>query len=286
MEATIPGDKLGVILKLGVFAFIAIAGLALFSPVLYATLGYLAASALGTFAAAAVGNAVAIRIFERGRLIDVGFVWDEASPRHLIIGFASGLAAACLILVPPLVAGGAHLEPVPEQPANAASFIFVTLSLLFGVVGEEMLFRGYAFQLLLGVTGRFATLLPVSVIFGLAHTHNQNASALGIANTIGFGIVLGYAFLRSGDLWLPIGLHFGWNWTLPLFGVNLSGFTMTVTGYVMRWKVSDLWSGGNYGPEGSILTSGVIVLLLVYLNKAPIRWREPFLLTRSLPESV
>ena len=50
---------------------------------------------------------------------------------------------------------------------------------------------------------------------------NLNFGLLPLANTILWGIVLGYSFLRSGDLWLPIGLHFGWNWTLPLLGVNL-----------------------------------------------------------------
>jgi hypothetical protein len=89
---------------------------------------------------------------------------------------------------------------------------------------------------------------------------------------------LGYAFIVSGDLWLPIGLHFGWNWTLPLLGVNLSGFTIGVTGYSLQWKVGDLWSGGAYGPEGGLLTSAVAIGLFFYLHKAPIQHQEAFLL--------
>jgi uncharacterized protein len=91
-----------------------------------------------------------------------------------------------------------------------------------------------------------------------------------------WGVVLGYSFLRSGDLWLPIGLHFGWNWTLPLLGVNLSGFTMNVTGYVMHWNVGPRWSGGAYGPEGGLLTTAVAVALFFYLGKAPIQHQEAF----------
>jgi membrane protease YdiL (CAAX protease family) len=100
---------------------------------------------------------------------------------------------------------------------------------------------------------------------------------LGIVNTMGFAVVLGYAFVRSGDLWLPIGIHFGWNWTLPLFGENLSGFTMGMTGVTMHWYVSDIWSGGSYGPEASLLTCGVVIALLVYLVKAPVASQEPVL---------
>jgi len=77
--------------------------------------------------------------------------------------------------------------------------------------------------------------------------------------------------LRSRDLWLPMGLHFGWNFTLPLFGVNVSGLRMKVTGYEMSWTAGSLWSGGVYGPEASVLTSVVLIALFVYLYKAPIR---------------
>ncbi len=54
-------------------------------------------------------------------------------------------------------------------------------------------------------------------------------------------------------------IHFGWNWALVVFGLNVSGFKMGVTGFVVRWRVSDLWSGGSYGPEASVLTCGIIV---------------------------
>ena len=52
---------------------------------------------------------------------------------------------------------------------------------------------------------------------------NENASIFGIGNTMLWGVLLGFAYLRTRALWLPIGLHFGWNFALPLFGVNLAG---------------------------------------------------------------
>jgi uncharacterized protein len=48
---------------------------------------------------------------------------------------------------------------------------------------------------------------------------------------------------------------------LPLFGANLSGFTMGVTGYALHWSVGNLWSGGDYGPEGGLPTTAVVVAL-------------------------
>lgn len=279
MGAVQPGTKSGLILKIGVFAFLAVAGLYVFTTLIY----YLAASmllaaTLGVFAAGAVGNALVLRIYERGRLADIGLQWNVASQWNLLLGVVGGGGAACLVLGVPLLTGFARLRPDPNHPANAGSFLLVSLALVFGAVGEELMFRGYGFQLLLARIGPFATILPVSVLFGVFHANNPNVTPLAVVNTIGWGVVLGVAFLRSGDLWLPIGLHFGWNWVLPLAGVELSGFTMNIAGYAMEWKVSDLWSGGAYGPEGGLLTSLVLVLLGLYLWKAPIQGQRAFLL--------
>jgi membrane protease YdiL (CAAX protease family) len=87
--------------------------------------------------------------------------------------------------------------------------------LLAGAAGEEILFRGYGFQMLIRTLGPAGAVLPVGVLFALLHAGNPHATWLGLTNTAGFGILFGYAFLRSRDLWLPIGLHFGWNLTLP-----------------------------------------------------------------------
>jgi len=150
--------------------------------------------------------------------------------------------------------------------------------LLFGSAHEEMLFRGYGFQILLRSIGAWATVLPVGIVFAALHAVNPNSTYLALANTAGFGILFGYAFLRSRDLWLPIGLHFGWNFTLPLFGVNVSGLKIGMTGYSMQWSAGALWSGGEYGPEASILTSMVLVGLFAYLWKAPVeRQASPLL---------
>jgi membrane protease YdiL (CAAX protease family) len=270
MEATIPSEKLGLVLRIGLFAFLAYAGLALFYNLLAVT-GILIAGAVGTFLAASIANAITIRIFERGQLSDMGLGWDHRSLRNIFFGVSSGILAAAIFIGPALLFGAATLQRDTEYPANFSSFLFLTSLLLFGAFGEEMLFRGYAFQTLVNASGPFSALLPTSLLFAFAHAGNLNVSLLGLINTFGFGLVLGYAYLRSRDLWLPIALHFGWNWALVIFGLNLSGFKMGVTGFVVRWRVSDLWSGGAYGPEASVLTCGIIVALLWVLHRAPVQ---------------
>lgn len=236
-----------------------------------ANFGYMAGMIGTSLLSAVLANWLSLRIFEGRHLQDAGLWWNPASVRNLGMGLLGGAGSAALVLAPPLLVRAAHMVATPLDEPTFGSFTFVTVLLIAGAFAEELLFRGYGFQILLATAGPYATILPVGVVFALLHSDNPHATWFGLANTAGFGILFGYAYLRSRDLWLPVGLHFGWNFTLPLFGVNLSGLRMKVTGYEMAWTAGPVWSGGAYGPEASVLTSGVIVLLALYLWKAPIR---------------
>jgi len=270
-------SKLGVLLRVGIFAFIEIAGMVVLAPLMYPIGGYLVSAALSTFAAAAIANTIALRVYERGHLADAGLGWGPASARNLLLGLAGGIGAALLVLGPPLLLGVARFERAEGWEWSPASALFLCVVLLFGAIGEELLFRGYGFQVLLGKMGVFATILPVSVLFGLTHANNPNANSIGLMNTMLWGLLFGCAFLRSRDLWLPIGIHYGWNVTLPFFGVNLSGFTMNVTGYALVWSVPEKWSGGAYGPEAGLLNTLVLGVLFYALWKAPVQRQVAFL---------
>src|SRR5689334_200683 len=145
MEARIPSETLGLILRIGLFVFLAYIGMVLFYNLLAPT-GVLIGAAVGTFLAAATANAITVRIFERGRLSDMGLGWDDRSPVNIRLGLSCGILAAAIFVVPALLAGAATFERDAEFPANPASLLFLTALLIFGAFGEEMLFRGYAFQ--------------------------------------------------------------------------------------------------------------------------------------------
>jgi uncharacterized protein len=282
-KASRRGNTGTALLKAGVYVFFGISGM-IFFGVMLSPLGFFPASALSVFLAAAIANAISMRIYEHGHLAGIGLGWNRASQRNLMLGLASGAGAASLVVALPVLIGMGRFVPDPESPAAGWTILFVTVALIIGAAGEEMLFRGYGFQILIRALGPYATIVPVAVLFGVAHGTNPNISRLAVANTIAWGVILGYAFWRSGDLWLAIGLHFGWNWMLPLFGVNLSGFTMRLTGYSVEWNIGALWTGGEYGPEGGLFTSAVAVALMFFLWKAPVQRQEPFLL-RSREEA-
>jgi membrane protease YdiL (CAAX protease family) len=278
-------DPLRLTVQVGVYIVLYFVTALVFGPLLLWFGGYLASNAGASLLCAIAANWLTLRIYEDRPMADLGLWWSRDSRANLAWGLLGGAGSACLVLLPPLAVGAAHMTRIPDEPATAGTILFVTVLLLAGSAGEELFFRGYGFQRLLAVLGPFATILPVGIIFALLHETNPNSNWFGIANTAGFGVLFGYAYLRSRDLWLPIGLHFGWNFTYPLFGVNLSGLRIKVTGYEMSWTAGRLWSGGQYGPEASILTSVVLLALFAYLWKVPIR-RQPSPLTDPPAESV
>ncbi len=236
----------------------------------------LAGRTFGVLIAGLLASALALRIYEGNPLRDVGLWWNRSSMDNLGLGLAGGVGAACVAIVPALAAGAARITGQGSRDVSALTFALICVAA--GSVGEELLFRGYAFQIVLARLGPWATVLPVGVLFGAMHFANPSFTAIALVNTAGFGILFGYAYVRSHDLWLPAGLHIGWNLALPLFGADLSGFKIfrEATGYELVWRAGAVWSGGDYGPEASLLTSVALIPLFVFLWKAPIcRQRSP-----------
>ncbi len=223
------------------------------------------------FVAAAVAGALAMAIFESRRLTDLGLRWRDGAGRNLLTGIALGAGGASLLIAPSVLLGLAHFEWLRDAEVSWRGVLF-TLALLFcGAAGEELAFRGFPLQILMRGYGAWASILGMGALFGAMHSLNPGATALSTVNTAGFGVLFGAALLRTHDLWLPIGIHFGWNAALPFFGVALSGFTIKVAGYRLVWKAGVLWSGGNYGPEASLLASVVLLVLFAAVWKMPVR---------------
>jgi membrane protease YdiL (CAAX protease family) len=260
-----------VFLRIGIYIVLYILAARIAAPALLWLGGYLIGITLSQFLSALAANWIVLRIYGRLPLSVLGLKWNRASLTNLALGLAGGVGAASLVLLPPLAAHAAQLVPTADSRASWDVFLFTATAILAGAVGEELLFRGYGFQMLLRAWGPYTTIFTVAAVFGSLHLMNPHATWVGVVNTAGVGVLFGWAFLRSGDLWLPMGLHFGWNLTLPLFGVNLSGLTMKLTGHEMKWNVGSVWSGGEYGPEAGVLTTIVILVLALYLWKAPIR---------------
>jgi membrane protease YdiL (CAAX protease family) len=278
-EHTGPGYA-GLALRLGVFFFLEYVGLSLFALVFNDLLPFFYASIFATFFSAVFANSYAVRIYERGRLEHVGMGWAAQSSRHFWMGVGVGLAAALAVTALPAAAGLAEWRTPVETAFDLTRMSAAGVGLLFGALAEELLFRGYGFQILLRRFNPWVVLGVFSAVFGWMHHWNPDATVLSDVNTALWGFVLGFAVLRSGALWMAIGLHFGWNFGLPMAGAKMSGFAVPIGPKVLAWKVGEVWSGGAYGPEGGLLCTAAALLTLLWLWKSPIQ-RQPGLLAEA-----
>jgi|SRR5579863_6962546 len=119
--------------------------------------------------------------------------------------------------------------------------------------GEELLARGVLQRLLGQLFGDGAGWVISSLVFGLAHAANPQATPLSVASIVCAGLLLGAAYLYTGRLWLAIGIHTAWNFTQGgIFGIPVSGHQ---EGGLLSGRLScaTVWSGGPFGVEGSVL---------------------------------
>lgn len=139
-------------------------------------------------------------------------------------------------------------------PTNALASDVLGAVALFVLVGyyEELLSRGYHLSNLAeGLSCGWAVALT-SVSFPLFHLGNPTAGAASVMGLLAAGVFLAYARLRTGLLWMPIGVHIAWNLALGLLGFPVSGIavfsllTLRVTG-------PELATGGAFGPEAGAL---------------------------------
>ncbi len=233
--------------------------------------------------AALLSAAFAMAIFDAGTLADLGLRWHAGAARNLALGFALSVTGASLAVFPAVLLGLAHFEAMPNADVSLGGALFTPLLLFCGAAGEEIAFRGFPLQYLIRGYGAPLAVSGIGILFGLVHLGNPNATALAALNTAGFGIVFGVALLRAQCLWLPIGMHFGWNLALPFLGVELSGLTIKVAGYRLVWSAGDLWSGGRYGPEAGLPASAVLLLLMAAVWFLPVAKGRAALLESPQP---
>ncbi len=124
---------------------------------------------------------------------------------------------------------------------------------------EELLFRGYPFQLLLRTWGSGWTLLGNSAVFACAHLLNPSVNALAIGKIGLAGALFGAAYLAGRSLALPVGMHFAWNFVqATVCGYPVSG----LPGRSVLVAVDHgpaLITGGPFGPEGGLLATVVLL---------------------------
>lgn len=159
---------------------------------------------------------------------------------------------------------------------GALWFFFFLLVGLF----EEYSLRGYFLYTLADGIGFWPAAIIQAVLFARGHMGNGGETRIGIIATGIFALFAAATLWRTGNLWLAVGAHAGWDWGQSFFfGVNDSG--LKVTGHLLNPVLAqgpDWLTGGSVGPEGSVLTLILWTLMTVLFLWLYRKQREPALL--------
>jgi hypothetical protein len=144
------------------------------------------------------------------------------------------------------------------------------LVLFISATNEELIFRGYPFQRLVESLGPAGAVAVSSACFGLAHLGNSHHTWISTINTMLVGIPLSIAYLRTRSLWMPVGMHFTWNYVQGfVFGLPVSGFAFPTTLLNAQVHGGDWLTGSAYGPEGGLLCTIVALGAGIFLFLSP-----------------
>jgi uncharacterized protein len=236
------------------------------------------------------------RFLDRRPFVEFGFRMDGGWWLDFLFGLALGALLMTTIFLVELGLGWVTVEGSFEAVEPGARFALAILLPvgIFVCVGvyEETLTRGY--QLRNAAEGldypalgpRGAVLLAwvlSSILFGALHAANPNASAVSTLNIAMAGLMLGFGYVLTGELAIPIGLHISWNFFQgSVFGFPVSGLRPVGATFLSTEQGGPtLWTGGPFGPEAGLLgpvamiLGGLLIALWVRLRSGKLSIHAP-----------
>ena len=199
------------------------------------------------------------RFIERREPIEIA---PQPEVLRLFSGFLLGLLLFTAAMAVLRLLGVYHHDGLGTFSGVLKGLAFATAA---GVT-EEVLFRGLLFRILSKATGTWGALALTSALFGAAHLNNPGATlGSAIAIAVEAGILLGAAYVATGGLGVPIGIHIGWNFCEgSIFGMAVSGTNAQPS--LLRGSLNGpaILTGGAFGPENSIIAVILCLVVAVY----------------------
>ncbi|TSE05275.1 CPBP family intramembrane metalloprotease [Aquimarina algiphila] len=226
-----------------------------------------------------VGLYLNAKYLDKRNFSEYGIVFKKNTIIYFLTGIIIGITSVAILLGIGSLIGALSITEFSTR-LNIVALLFFGVKMFFVSIWEETFFRGYLFtnfnegfqsSILSKNQSLIVALLLSSVLFGLAHFNNGNASFLSIFYLSINGIVWCVPFIITKNLGLSIGLHMSWNFAQSkLFGFTMSGNRSEESFIKIKNIGTDLWTGGEYGPEAGLLGligfALMLVLSLMYLK--------------------
>lgn len=217
------------------------------------------------------GALVLLRWFDRrpGALLGLGF--SSGWLREIGVGLVAGVGATGLLVAILTVTRSVSLVLSPQLAESLWSLPRYLFIFLVAAAAEELIFRGYPLQVLAEGSRRWIAGALLCVVFTMGHGGNPDLTGVGILNIFLASVVLTLLYFRTRRLWMPIALHLSWNFAQSwLWGFDVSGIKIEDQLLVMMPTNVNLVTGGEFGLEGSILSTILFGAVAVWLLVRPV----------------
>lgn len=187
-------------------------------------------------------------------------------PGSYLIGAFAGIFLLALSVAVILLTGNIEYQGVFENADAPIIFLFVIGFMIQGAT-EEFLCRGIVLHTLKEKTSLWIAMAVSTLLFIIPHGSSLFEGEIiygiiGIINLILISIIFCLLTIRFKSIWAACGLHSFWNAVLySVLGLNLSGNDETVTAvFAMQSVGENVWNGGAYGIEASLITTAVLAV--------------------------
>lgn len=202
-----------------------------------------------------------VRLGERRRVKELDL---HRLPAQIGMGFLAGALIFSLSVLVFVLLG---YYKVLSVGCDVMPLVRALVIMLMVATCEEIIFRGVLFRMIDDRFGIWAAMIVSALIFGFMHIMNPGATVLSsVFIAIEAGILLGAAYKCTGTLWLPIGIHWAWNFFEGhVFGFPVSGGSCSVSLIRSEIQGPELMTGGVFGPEASIVVPVICLSLAIFL---------------------
>ena len=206
------------------------------------------------------------RKVEKRPIRTLGF-YKENFLSALFKGYGLGLSLFILALAGLVVLGQYQFDSIH---LDTYSLVFTLFTIPFWILqgtAEELVTRAWLIPQLAKRTNLKVAIIISSSLFTLLHLGNPGITFLSAIDLFLFGVAMSLYLLKTDTIWGIGGIHGAWNFAQGnLFGILVSGQPSGTSLMTFLPQGNQDWlSGGSFGIEGSIMTSLVLLLLIVYL---------------------
>jgi len=218
-----------------------------------------------------------VKFYEGRPISTMGFTKNNGLKKYLS-GFGTGLLLNSFVIATMALFGSIEIASEKTFSLDINGWMMIII-FLFGYLiqgaSEEILTRGWMLQVIGARYKPWIGVIITSLFFSFVHLGNSGVNFIAATNIVLIALLFALYVMRDGSLWFVCGWHSAWNWALGnVFGLSVSGHNEVTSVIDLNTTGNVIFSGGDFGPEGSIIATSIFVVAIVMVSSKIIRMEK------------